>query len=508
MRNLIVILGDQLSPDISSLSGFDPAHDHVLMCEIWQEATYVKHHKKKIALIFSAMRHFAKELLDRGFTVHYTPLDHPENTHTFEGEVQRLLHDIPFERVIVTEPGEYRVRQNMETWTDQFSCPVEIRTDDRFLCDTDEFAVWAGGRKQWRMEYFYRDMRKKHHVLMRGDQPEGGKWNFDHDNRQPPNDTLRPQKPFYVEPDEITQAVFTLVEDHFGEHFGNLHPFSFAVTRRQARKALDHFITHNLPQFGDYQDAMVQGDPWMFHSHLSFYLNIGLLNARECIAAAENAFHQQQVPLNCVEGFIRQILGWREYVRGLYWYLMPGYETENFFNADRPLPDFFWDGKTHLNCLRQVILETRDNGYAHHIQRLMVIGNFALLAGLSPKQVNEWFLIVYMDAFEWVEMPNVTGMALFADGGRLASKPYAASGSYIHKMSNYCASCQYDVRKKNGPKACPFNYLYWDFLARNRDRLADNHRLGLTYRTLDRMSDEKNLAIQEDARRFFKQLTF
>lgn len=504
--NLNLIFGDQLNEAISCLSDFDKDCDGILMCEVWEEATYVPHHKKKIAFLFSAMRHFAAELTDKGYRVHYTKLDEPDNTGSFSGELSRYLSENTVSKIVVTEPGEYRVLEDILDWERIHGIPVDIRLDDRFLCSRDAFADWAQGRKQLRMENFYRDMRRRTGLLMDGELPTGGSWNYDAENRKAPPADVSVPPPFTSEPDAITQEVLHLVEDRFAGHFGDLDPFLFAVTRQQALGALDHFIQVRLPEFGDYQDAMLQGEPWMFHSHLSFYLNCGLLLPMECMRAAEDAYYRGHAPLNAVEGFIRQILGWREYVRGIYWLKMPDYADENALTATRPLPSLFWGGNTQMNCLRQCVRETRQNAYAHHIQRLMVIGNFALLTALHPTDVNDWFLVVYADAYQWVELPNVTGMILFADGGLLASKPYAASGSYINKMSNYCKGCRYKVSKKNGPDACPFNYLYWDFLIRNKDALRSNHRLGMIYRTLDRMAEQKVLAIQDDSRRFLKAL--
>ncbi len=499
---LRLILGDQLSHNVSSLEGAHPDTDTILMCEVWDEATYVKHHKKKIAFIFSAMRHFTEELREKGFTVHYTKLDDGDNAGSFRGEVERFCAEHSPEKVIVTEASEYRVLDDMKTW----DVDLDIRSDNRFLCSPEKFAEWAEGRKQLRMEYFYREMRKEHGVLMNDDKPEGGEWNYDSENRKPPKEGLDVPAPYFGRVDDITRECMDLVAEKFSDHFGDLEPFYFAVTRDQALYVLDKFIDERLSQFGDYQDAMVQGEPWMFHSHISFYLNCGLLLPLECIQRAEAAYHAGDAPLNAVEGFIRQILGWREYVRGLYWLKMPDYESENYLNADRPLPWFFWSGETQMNCLRQCITETKENAYAHHILRLMILGNFALIAGLSPEEVNEWYMIVYADAYQWVELPNVTGMILFADGGLLASKPYAASGAYVNRMSDYCKGCKYKVSKKNGPEACPFNYLYWDFMARNEDKLRGNPRLGMPYRNLDKMSDEKRAAVSDDAARFFKAL--
>lgn len=506
MKSLRLILADQLTHDISALNDIDKGKDVVLMCEVASETDYVKHHKKKIAFLFSAMRHFAEELRTKGVNIHYTKFDDQENSGSFSGEIARALSHESFERVVATFPGEYRVLEEMKTWATRFEVDVEIRNDDRFLASPEEFRNWADGRKQLRMEYFYRDMRQSYSILMNGDQPEGGKWNYDAENRKPPKDGLDIPQTYTAEPDVITREVMALVGKKFDDHFGDLEPFHFAVTREQALIALSQFIDQRLCFFGDYQDAMIEGEPWMYHSHISFYLNCGLLTPLECVKAAEHAYHSGDAPLNAVEGFIRQIIGWREYIRGIYWLKMPSYASDNFFNADRELPDFYWSGETKMNCLRQCVTETKQNAYAHHIQRLMVLGNFALIAGIDPKYVNEWFLIVYADAYEWVELPNVSGMILFADGGYLASKPYAAGGSYINKMSNYCQNCSYKVKEKNGPDACPFNYLYWDFLARNRDKLSQNHRIGMMYKTYDRMSDDKKLAITNDSHTFLNSL--
>lgn len=507
MTSIRFILGDQLSHSISSLEGIDQQNDIILMCEVRDEATYVKHHQKKIAFIFSAMRHFAKELEEKGYRVTYYTLDDTKDTPSFTKTLEKAINQHQAEKVIITEPGEYRVLKAMQQWSSMFDVAVDIREDTRFLCSIDEFKTWASGLKQLRMENFYRLMRKKHAILIQSDgNPVGGKWNFDAENRKPPSKNLSIPDHYEQATDSITQAVLELVAQEFSDHFGDLEPFPFAINRKQARKALDLFIKERLEYFGDYQDAMVEGEPWMYHSHISFYINTGLLLPQECVDAAITAYKNEKAPMNAVEGFIRQIIGWREYVRGIYWLKMPHYKHKNFFEAKRKLPDFFWDGQTKMNCMRQVILETKENAYAHHIQRLMVVGNFSLIAGLDPDHVNEWYLLVYADAYEWVELPNVTGMILFADGGYLASKPYAAGGNYINKMSDYCKQCSYKISKKNGNEACPFNYLYWDFLVRNRKKLESNHRIGMMYRTFDRMTDDKKEAIQTDSQRFLRSL--
>ena len=505
MNILRIILGDQLSFYISSLDDCDKNNDIILMCEIFEDITYVKHHQKKIVFILSAMRHFAQELQQQGYQLDYITLDN--NAGSLNGEVKRALQQYNIDKIIITHPSQYCILQDVKSWQQDFDIDVEIRADNRFLCSFEEFAQWANTRKQLRMEYFYREMRQKYSILMDGKNPIGGQWNYDSENRKPPKNGLDIPSTYYADIDTITQDVITLVRQYYHHHFGDIMPFHFAVTREQALIALQQFIDQRLLYFGDYQDAMLENEPWMYHAHISFYINCGLLLPMECVKAAERAYHDGDAPLNAVEGFIRQIIGWREYIWGIYWLKMPQYAQENFFNVTRNLPDFYWTAKTQMNCLHQVITETRNNAYAHHIQRLMVLGNFALIAGIEPSQVNQWFLIVYADAYEWVELPNVSGMILFADGGYLASKPYAAGGSYINKMSNYCKNCHYKVTQKNGEDACPFNYLYWDFLDRNRDKLSLNHRISMMYKTYDRMSDDKKQAIKQDSQRFLESLS-
>ena len=502
MTTLRVVLGDQLSHDLSSLADIDPARDVVLMMEVAEEGTYVAHHKQKIALVLAAMRHFAKELRERGFAVDYVALDAPDNSGALTGEVQRAVARHRPERIVATEPGEWRVAQMIEAWADLTGVSVEVRKDGRFFADHARFDAWTRGRKAWRMEHFYREMRREHGVLMDGDEPVGGQWNFDADNRKAPPSGLAPPARLRFEPDAVTQEVIALVETRFSRHFGALDEFGWPVTRAEALSALAHFVDEALPRFGDYQDAMVAGEPLLFHSLLAPALNLGLLGAREVCAAAEAAWRGGRAPLNAVEGFVRQILGWREYVRGVYWSLMPGYAESNALGAKRPLPAYYWTGQTDMRCMSEAIGSTRRHAYAHHIQRLMVTGNFALLAGVAPREIERWYLAVYADAFEWVEMPNTLGMAVFADGGRMASKPYAASGAYIDRMSDYCGGCRYDVKAKSGPKACPFNRLYWAFLIRGKDKLSANPRLAMPYRTLAGWSAERRAAALSDAEAF------
>ncbi|WP_229600435.1 cryptochrome/photolyase family protein [Reyranella humidisoli] len=502
IRSLILVLGDQLTPTLTSLAGADPARDRVLMAELWDEAGYVRHHRKKIAFLFSAMRHFAAELRGLGWTVDYVTLDDPDNRGSFTGQLDAAIAQHRPERVVVTEAGEWRVRRMQESWAARFSLPVDILPDERFLCSPASFAAWGAGRKQLRMEYFYRDMRRRTGLLMEGDQPAGGRWNFDAENRKPARADLFMPRPRGVAPDAITREVLALVEARFGDHFGDLEPFWFAVTRADAEAAFAAFVETALPKFGDYQDAMLAGEPFLYHAVIAPYLNCGLLDPLLVCRQVEAAWRAGRVPLNAAEGFIRQIIGWREYVRGIYWLKMPGYERSNFLGHTRKLPGFYWTGETDMACVRAAVTQTREQAYAHHIQRLMITGNFALLAGIDPHELHEWYLAVYADAYEWVELPNTVGMSQFADGGLLASKPYAASGAYIDRMSDYCGGCAYEVKQRTGPRACPFNALYWDFIARHRERIGRNPRMAQMVRTYDKFADAERARIADSAASF------
>ena len=505
-RHLILVLGDQLTPALSSLRDGDKARDVVVMCEVWDEAKYVPHHKKKIAFIFSAMRHFAAELRAAGWRVDYRTLDETGQPSSFTSETEKAVAMYRPERVIVTSPGEWRVLKMMQGWRGHLDVPVDLREDDRFICPSAEFNAWARGRRQLRMEYFYREMRRKTGLLMNGDDPEGGRWNFDQENRKPAKAGLFMPRPPRFKPDKTTKSVLALVEERFGDHFGDLEPFWFGVTRREAEQALSFFIETSLPRFGDFQDAMLEGEAFLYHSVLSLYINVGLLDPLDVCRRAEAAYRAGRVPLNAAEGFIRQIIGWREYVRGIYWLKMPGYASQNFFGHSRAVPSFYWSGETDMACLRAAIGQTKREAYAHHIQRLMLTGNFALLAGVSPQALHDWYLLVYADAFEWVELPNTLGMSQFGDGGLLASKPYIASGAYINRMSDHCTGCRYDVSKPYGADACPFNALYWAFLVRHRDKLGGNPRMVQMYRTWDKLSDERRRLTLEQADAFLAKL--
>ena len=497
MRRIILVLGDQLTPTLSSLRAGDRVCDVVLMAEVVAEATYVRHHKKKIALVFAAMRHFAAELRADGWRVDYVALGDPAKSGSLCDEVARAIVRHGATQIIVTEPGEWRLMEDMAQW------PVtKLLPDNRFLADRHGFAAWAEKRKDLRMEHFYRLMRRKTGLLMEGDQPAGGKWNFDRDNRSPPPGALALPEPLRFEPDAVTCDVLELVSRYFPDHFGDLKPFGFAVTRADAEVAFAHFLRHGLHDFGHYQDAMLSDHRFLCHSVSSAYLNLGLLDPLAMCRAVEAEWRAGRVPLNSAEGFIRQIIGWREFVRGIYWWRGASYVRSNALNAYRPLPDFYWNADTTMHCVHACVTQTREEAYAHHIQRLMITGNFALLAGIDPHALHEWYLAVYADAYEWVELPNTLGMSQFADGGLLASKPYAASGAYIHRMSDYCDSCDYDVKAREGEKACPFNVLYWHFVGRHADRLQSNSRMARVVSIWRGFAGERQAQIKRDAERF------
>ena len=500
---LVLVLGDQLSDDLSALREGDRDRDVVVMAEVRAETDYVAHHPKKVAFLFAAMRKHADRLRRAGWTVRYTRLDDPENTQSIPGELLRAADAVGAVEAIGTEPGEFRLIGALEDGP----LPVHLFPDDRFGCSHREFEAWAEGRRELRMEWFYREMRRKTGLLMVDGAPAGDRWNYDRDNRRPaPDDLSDAVGPLRFEPDETAREALALVAAWFGNRYGATDDFWFATDRDGALAALDHFVAHALPKFGDFQDAMVAGQPYLYHAVLSVYMNAGLLGWREVCEAAEAAWKAGAVPLNAAEGFVRQIIGWREFVRGVYFLEGPDYPARNALGHRRALPEFYWTGDTAMRCVREAVTATMRNAYAHHIQRLMVTGNFALLAGLDPQQVSEWYLVVYADAYEWVEAPNVVGMSLFADGGVMASKPYVSGGNYINRMSDYCQRCDYAVSKRTGEGACPFNLLYWHFLDRHRDRFGRNARMANTYRTWDRMDEARRATVLDEAGAFLARM--
>jgi deoxyribodipyrimidine photolyase-related protein len=497
---LLPVLGDQLSHDLASLRDARPARDLVVMAEVAAEARYAPHHRQKIALIFAAMRHFRDELRSRGFTVRYFAWDDDDGPLDSLAEaLARCADDGEYAGIRATHCGEWRLHRAMlDDWPAATGLDVDLVEDDRFVCSVDDFRRWAEGRKQPRMEYFYREMRRRTGLLLDADgKPLGGAWNFDADNRR--RWAGEPPAPEHGAPsiDAVTQQVIDLVGRSFTDHPGTLDNFSWPVNRTQAMAALEEFVTERLPAFGDFQDAMANGEPYLFHALLSSSLNIGLLTPLEVCQRVEQAYLDGAVPINAAEGFIRQIIGWREYVRGIYWWQMPDYGQRR--SSGRELPHYYWDGDTRMRCMREAIGSTLDNAYAHHIQRLMITGNFALLADLDLQAICDWYLGVYIDAFEWVELPNTLGMVMHADGGLMGSKPYAASGAYVNRMSDHCKACHYRVRETTGARACPFNALYWAYLDRNGSTLRDNPRMALAMRNWDRKDADERAAILDQA---------
>ena len=504
-RNLIVVLGDQLDLDAAAFDGFDASLDSVWMAEVAEESIHVWSSKPRTVMFLAAMRHFALALRDAGRRIHYCRLDEPENCGSLGAQLQGDVLRLRPAGLVMTEPGDWRVLQVIRTVARATGLPLDIREDRHFFCSVKEFAAHAKARKSLRMEYFYREQRQRHDVLMQRDKtgasPVGGRWNFDADNRESfgaagPS-AVPPRASF--EPDAVTREVMALVETRFASHPGQLKSFAWPVTRDQALRSMQAFIRERLPLFGRYQDAMWPGDPWLYHSHLSAALNLKLLNPREVVAAAVAAYRDGHAPLASVEGFIRQILGWREYVRGVYWTQMPQYLERNALGAREDLPPWYWTGATDMTCLRDALAQTLTHGYANHIQRLMVTGLYALMLGVQPKQVHAWYLAVYVDAVEWVELPNTLGMSQYADGGVMGSKPYIATGKYIQRMSPHCKGCRYDPSQRSGDRACPFTTLYWDFLMRHEATLAKNPRMALQVKNVARLTDAQKQAVGERA---------
>ena len=503
---LVPVLGDQLSHHLSSLRDADRATTRILMMEVAEETTYVRHHKQKIAFILSAMRHHADALREDGWQVDYIRLDDPDNAGSFTGEVARAVQRHDPERIVVTEAGEWRVQAMLESWQTLFGLPVDIRTDTRFIASHADFEAWAKDRPSLTMEWFYREMRRRTGLLMNGDEPAGGRWNFDKENRKPAEGDLFMPQPHAFAPDAVTQEVIALVAGRFGDHPGSLDDFDYAVTREDAERQADVFFAQALERFGDYEDAMLVGHRHLWHSILSPYVNAGLLDPMDLCRRADAAYRDGRVPINSVEGYVRQILGWREFMRGIYWREGPGYVDRNALGHTRQLPAWYWTGDTDMRCLRECLGQTLATAHAHHIQRLMVTGNFALLIGADPKAVHLWYLEVYVDAYEWVELPNTLGMSQFGDGGLVGTKPYVSSGAYINRMSDYCGKCRFDVTKRVGEDACPFNALYWDFLARHEETLRPNRRMAMPYRTWDRMTPATRAEVREQAASFLSGL--
>jgi len=500
MRNLVLILGDQLDPDSSAFDCFDIRQDLVWMAELPGESQNVWSAKSRIVIFLAAMRHFAADLAKRAYPLHYLELGkHPYQN--FAEALDAEIDSVRPQRLVVVEPGDHRVLVELRGTAEKANLPLEIRPDRHFMASLDSFNHWAEGRKQLRLEHFYRHMRQHTGLLMEGKKPVGGSWNFDKENRKSFGKSgpgIVPS-PLSFPPDALTRAIVAEVERHFPDHPGSVGHFDWPVTPDDAARALSDFVEHRLPGFGPFQDACWTAEPYLYHSCLSAAMNLKLLSPHAVLEAAVRAFESGRAPLASVEGFVRQILGWREFIRGIYWRFMPDYREYNSLGAQLSLPAFYWTGETDMRCLSETIRQTLDHGYAHHIQRLMITGLYALLLGVEPRQIHEWYLAVYVDAVEWAELPNVFGMSQFADGGLMSSKPYVASGRYIQRMSNYCGRCRFDPAKSTGETACPFTTLYWDFLMRHEQRFENHPRAGMQWRNLRRLDPEERLLIRNTA---------
>ena len=489
MTTGIWILGDQLTIDQAALSQKAP----VILIESSRHVKERPYHRQKLILVWSAMRHFAEELREAGWDVTY------EIAADFEPALRQWVKAQKITELRVMQPDDRPFAKLIAEL--DLPCKITLLPNSLFLWSADEFGAWAKGRKNLLMEYFYREGRQRYGVLMQGKKPIGGLWNLDKENRKPPKGQLDTPEPLWFEPDDITQGVIDYVKTGEFSSYGLAEPFRWGVTRAQALEVLDYFIRVRLPMFGPYQDAMVTGEETMWHAMLSPYLNLGLLHPLEVIRAAEQAYYDHDLELNSVEGFVRQVLGWREYMHGLYHHVSEDYAQSNWFGHHQPLPEFFWDAdKTQMNCLHQTLKQTERIAYAHHIQRLMVLSNFALIAGISPQAIENWFHSAFIDAYDWVMQTNVIGMGQFADGGILASKPYAASANYINKMSDYCKSCAYKPTERTGERACPFNFFYWDFLARHRAKLTSQGRMSFILANLDKMPEAELTQIRQQAK--------
>jgi deoxyribodipyrimidine photolyase-related protein len=498
---LRLILGDQLNPLHSWFAQVRADVVYVLM-EVRSETDYVRHHAQKVLGIFAAMRDLAAQLKNAGHRVRHVAIDHPSNRQSLTANLDALIQHYGAAGVEYQAPDEWRLDEQLRLWGASCAVPVHMVDSEHFFTTRDEAARQFAGKKQWLMESFYRQQRKKHRVLMTPEgQPEGGQWNFDADNRKPWPGT--PSVPEDSRPCHDHSALWQSIQAAGVQTQGQpqADAFRWPLNRLEALQQLEHFIAHALPHFGDYQDAISQHSWHLFHSLLSFALNTKMLCPREVIERAEQAWRDGQAPLHAAEGFIRQILGWREYVRGVYWARMPGYTNSNHLGHTRPLPDWFWTGQTRMACLASAIGQSLEHAYAHHIQRLMVIGNFSLLAGLDPAELHRWYLGIYIDAFEWVEAPNTLGMSQWADGGQLATKPYVSSAAYLQRMGDHCTGCAYDPKARTGEQACPFNALYWDFFDRHRAHLQGNPRLGVVYHQLGKMNPDSLNALRQQAAR-------
>ena len=500
MKTLRLILGDQLN---SQHSWFKNSDENIvyLMAEMRQETDYVKHHIQKVVAFFLSMRNFAIDLKSKNHQIDYYHIFNKENPQDLEKLIKLNIAKHNIDKFEYLFPDEYRLDEQLKTIRKNLKIETEAFDSEHFYTTKNELATFFDGKKLLLMENFYRMMRKKHEVMMVGATPEGNQWNFDHDNRK----KYTGQVPIPKEKnfDRNITDVLTEIESAGIKTFGNIDAKKFAwpTSRKECLEVLNYFCNNLLVHFGDYEDAMHTNEKFLFHSRLSFAMNSKMLSPSEVINAVVDHYHanEEAISISQVEGFVRQILGWREYIRGIYWKEMPDYATKNHLQNTNKLPDFFWTGKTKMTCMEKAINQSLDEAYAHHIQRLMVIGNFTLLTQMHPDDVDAWYLGVYIDAIEWVEMPNTRGMSQYADGGIIATKPYVSSGAYINKMSNNCANCHYNVKEKFGEKACPFNTLYWNFLDEKKEYFKKNQRMGMMMNMLGKMNPEELYKIKVKA---------
>ena len=500
MKTLRLILGDQLN---IKHSWFKEPNENVVfaMFEMRQETDYVKHHIQKVIGFFATMRQFAEDVKEQGHELSYFRINDKQNTQKLIDNLNLLIKEHQIERFEYMLPDEYRLDKQLSDFCKTVEIESEAVSAEHFYTQRKDLETFFEGKKQYLMENFYRDMRKKHDILMVADQPEGGKWNYDKSNRNKWKG--EPEIPTYKLFKNNVSEIVKDIESADIETIGRFKTktFSYPITRSQALEQLKYFCEHLLVHFGDYQDAMHTDEDYLFHSRLSFAMNLKLIGPKDIVTTVMNYYrkHSKDIAISQVEGFVRQIIGWREYMRGMYWALMPDYKEKNALDNHNALPDFFWTGNTKMNCLKHAINNSLDNGYAHHIQRLMITGNYALLTQTNPDAVDDWYLGIYVDAIEWVQLTNTRGMSQFADGGQIATKPYVSSGSYINKMSNYCEDCHYNKNKKIGDDACPFNSLYWNFLDDKREQLGTNFRMGMMYSLLDKMDKQDLQNIKEKA---------
>lgn len=503
IRNLIIVLGDQLDIHSKLLQSADKDKDLIWMAECDYEITYVKTHKAKILFFLSAMRHFRQSLEEHGYSIRYHKLSDSRSEdkgHTFTEILEKDLKEIEAEKILMTKPGDFRVLKEFEDFFGENDIKYEIHKEEHFITSPKDFHKYAEGKKNLLLENYYRQLRKDSGYMKASEKkPEGGEWNFDKENRKSLDKEAVSEipEPKMFKADSLTKEVIELINNRYQDHPGSVDNFYLPVTRDDALDFLQDFIDKRAEKFGKYQDALWKNERLLYHSRLSALLNVKLLNPKEVMDAVMEVWHEEKIPVNSAEGFLRQVLGWREFIRGVYWEKMPDYADKNHLEAELDLPEFYWNGKTHMACFQDAMENILENGYAHHIQRLMILGLFALLYGADPYEFHEWHMAMYIDAIDWVSLPNTLGMSQYADGGVVGTKPYTASANYINKMSNYCSDCRYKYTKHHGENACPFNVFYYDFLERHKDKLEKLSRMRFQINNLEKKGDELEKILEQ-----------